>query len=833
MKRKIFLPIILTSLLLALFTIGVHGSAEQTDERYGRGTAFGNVAYAYDVIESAVMADDPSERIEFDSEKALKIDELRKAYALFKSDYPECFWIGTNYSYAHLENSEVIVAIEPHYAFSGDELSQARSAMREATDAILEDMPTDSDYAKALYLHDALAENTEYKMIGEHQTAYGALVSKKAVCAGYAAAYHLLLREAGISAWTVSGVSYDPSTNEEVAHAWNVVWLDGECLYTDVTWDDQGDELYHAYFNLSLDEIDDDHTVNESLFALPDCNHYGRGYFHANGCIITDSTTPKEAAKMFDTTKSGYRTAEVLYEGSAGFSAWIEENFEALYFALGGKSSPDARYATTTLGGEIHILILGNLPIMTHRVNVLLGDNVTLSGKALQEVTVKESITEITVTANSDSYFPTDYNVFTAEGITVLRVSYTELRIFGTPESSVTITLDSATKKQVLKIPTASFASTGADCGILSGLDVGAKYSIDGGTSWTAADGTSAVISSGVGIESGILVVNPGDNVTTLDSEIQSIALTESELIYTAISHSETSAGGDGRISGLSPLMEYKSEDGEWTPCNSDEITELAPGNYFVRIAASGTALASESLLVTVPSRTDTSVTGVTVTSLEIFLGDSENTVQFVINPEEAKNRTVYFTADNPEVLSVDSLTGRLTPISRGKATVTVTAQNGGISASAEISVSCRHIETSVSDEPRPDCRGSEVYYECALCGQFFDSQMREIDQIPKTHLYSSDMVHDKESHWHECACGERTSLEGHSFDDWESFDDDGEKKQKRSCEICGAEEIRKVPISEKILGFFKDNLLFFILGAAAIATAVTVILIVKKKMKN
>ena len=51
--------------------------------------------------------------------------------------------------------------------------------------------------------------------------------------------------------------------------------------------------------------------------------------------------------------------------------------------------------------------------------------------------------------------------------------------------------------------------------------------------------------------------------------------------------------------------------------------------------------------------------------------------------------------------------------------------------------------------------------------------------------------------------------------------------------EICGAEEIRKVPISEKILGFFKDNLLFFILGAAAIATAVTVILIVKKKMKN
>lgn len=833
MKKKIFLPAILTSVLFVLFSIRAQSSAEEPTERYGRGTAFGNVAYAYDLIESGVMAEEPSERIEFDSKKALTLDELREAYALFASDFPECFWLGTNYSYALLESSDVIVAIEPHYAFAGEELTEAKSAMREAINAILEDMPTDSDYGKALYLHDALAENTEYKMVGEHQTAYGALVSKKAVCAGYAAAYHLLLQEAGISAWTVSGVSYDPSSNQEVPHAWNVVWLDGVCLYTDVTWDDQGDELYHAYFNLSLEEIEDDHIVNDDVFTLPDCNHYGKGYFHNNGYIITDSTTPKEAAKMFDTTKYGFRTAEVIYDGDSGFSAWIEENFEDLYFAIGGKPSPDARYATTTLGREIHILILGNLPIMTHRVTVELGENVTFTGSLQQEVTVKDSITAITVTANSDSYFPTTYNVFTAEGITVLRVSYTELRILGTPESSVTITLDSATKKQILKTPAAAFIATGADCGTLSGLNVGAKYSTDGGATWTEVDGPSAVIESGVGCERGILVINPGDNVTTLDSEIQSITVTEAELTYTAISHSETSAGGDGRISGLSPLMEYSSDGRNWTPCNSDEITELTPGDYFVRVMATGTALASESLLVTVPAYTDSSVKGVTVASLEIFLGDTENTVRFVINPEGAKNRTVYFTSDNPKVLSVDSLTGKLTPLSRGRATVTVTTQNGGFGASAEIRVSCRHSDISASDEPRPDCRSGEVYYECLLCGQIFDSQEHEIDQIPKTHLYSNVTKHDKEEHWNECSCGERTNVESHAFDDWKDFAEGDEKMQKRSCEVCGAEEIRKVPISEKILGFFKDNLLFFILGAAAIATAVTVILIVKKKMKN
>ena len=63
--------------------------------------------------------------------------------------------------------------------------------------------------------------------------------------------------------------------------------------------------------------------------------------------------------------------------------------------------------------------------------------------------------------------------------------------------------------------------------------------------------------------------------------------------------------------------------------------------------------------------------------------------------------------------------------------------------------------------------------------------------------------------------------------------DDDGEKKQKRSCEICGAREIREVPITEKLLEFFKDNILFFVLGAAATAVIITVISVLKKKAKN
>ena len=65
--------------------------------------------------------------------------------------------------------------------------------------------------------------------------------------------------EAGITAWTVTGVSQKPGSSEQIPHAWNVVWLDADtCVYTDVTWDDQN-PVSHLYFGLTDAEIKKDH----------------------------------------------------------------------------------------------------------------------------------------------------------------------------------------------------------------------------------------------------------------------------------------------------------------------------------------------------------------------------------------------------------------------------------------------------------------------------------------------------------------------------------------------------------------------------------------------
>lgn len=78
-----------------------------------------------------------------------------------------------------------------------------------------------------------LTDNVKYvKIDGYDQTAYGALVNKKCVCAGYASAFLRLCRELGIECYYVAGTN-----SSGAGHAWNVVNFNGKYYYCDATWD--------------------------------------------------------------------------------------------------------------------------------------------------------------------------------------------------------------------------------------------------------------------------------------------------------------------------------------------------------------------------------------------------------------------------------------------------------------------------------------------------------------------------------------------------------------------------------------------------------------------
>lgn len=134
-----------------------------------------------------------------------------------------------------------------------------------------------SDYDKALFVHDLLVMNCEYDEetylkysldINDSSdmaySSYGCIVNRKAVCDGYARAYMLIMRRLGIECGYVHGTAVNSLVTGP--HAWNYIKLDDQYYMVDVTWDDPigGDntKIRRDYFCLSYKEMEKDHTID-------------------------------------------------------------------------------------------------------------------------------------------------------------------------------------------------------------------------------------------------------------------------------------------------------------------------------------------------------------------------------------------------------------------------------------------------------------------------------------------------------------------------------------------------------------------------------------------
>ena len=200
-------------------------------------------------------------------------EDIYWVFACVMDDYPEFFrydeLCNTSWDYydrSHPEDGYYklkIYQIETMADFN-EELSELDRAASE----FLADMPGyESEYDKALWVHDKLLDTVEYLSdekesngIMYSQTAYSALVRGTAVCEGYADAYSYLLRRCGICCLPIEGgvgsgdtydEAYKDASQAEACHTWNLVRLDGTWYETDVTWDDH-DYSKHSEYVLSL-----------------------------------------------------------------------------------------------------------------------------------------------------------------------------------------------------------------------------------------------------------------------------------------------------------------------------------------------------------------------------------------------------------------------------------------------------------------------------------------------------------------------------------------------------------------------------------------------------
>ncbi|MBQ6528594.1 MAG: leucine-rich repeat protein, partial [Clostridia bacterium] len=176
----------------------------------------------------------------------------------------------------------------------------------------------ESDYERALWLHDWLTAHACYDQSLTEYGPDGVLLKGCGLCDSYSKAYQMLLNEFGIPNHRQAG------TAGSVPHGWNVVKLDENWCHIDVTWDDppgstdpvSGEER-HTYFGLPGILIGTNHDYN----IVYSCDAWDNIYFVRYGLPSVYSRLIDE--KLAAQAAQGLETISV--DVSAGYcTSWSE-----------------------------------------------------------------------------------------------------------------------------------------------------------------------------------------------------------------------------------------------------------------------------------------------------------------------------------------------------------------------------------------------------------------------------------------------------------------------------------------------------------------------------
>lgn len=369
LKKLTVLFLTMLVVILSVPTVTVFANNDDIDMRYGRKQLGkmpngANMQTVYDELVTGCGQGLTEINIGIGGLNIDVVKDFETIFSLFYSDYPEYFWLNNGgYNVSYNQNS---IVVNPTYNLTGDQLENAKLLYNTKVNSFINDL-SGSDYDKAKTLHDRLINATEYQTSQNDQNAYGALVDGKAVCNGYARAYQHLLLEAGIPAWYVSGKSINPVTNITEGHAWNVVKLDNNWYYTDITWDDQSPTIYYEYFNVSSEQLLKDHQIDDFYKTLvpSTANSDAVNYYKKNSLVFDKYNQDK----FVQILKTNGLTAHIYIDGDVNkFFDSLDENLLSIGEQLGATGTFKVSYSSLTLKKAVVLNFLiedSKTPIIT------------------------------------------------------------------------------------------------------------------------------------------------------------------------------------------------------------------------------------------------------------------------------------------------------------------------------------------------------------------------------------------------------------------------------------------------------------------------------------
>ncbi len=257
----------------------------------------------YDMLRAGIAEG----KTEIPVEAVVPKEAFRDLYRAVFYDSPDFFWWngGVRYSY---NQYGCITKIKPDYNDLAADIPANKAAFDAALVKALADMwSLPDDVSRAKYAHDFLVDTVDYTYDMPHgQTAYGAVVDRKCVCAGYSRAFQYMMQKMGIRCAYILGISSSEAGSG--SHAWNIVELDGEFYAMDVTWDDplgaQPGSFCYDYFNTTDEAIAASHARTAPSDGLPAATGTADNFANAFG------------GSLFGTDFAAY--SGILPEGSAG-----------------------------------------------------------------------------------------------------------------------------------------------------------------------------------------------------------------------------------------------------------------------------------------------------------------------------------------------------------------------------------------------------------------------------------------------------------------------------------------------------------------------------------
>ncbi len=232
----------------------------------------------YDVLDSRLAGGDYRAEVPLTLEERDRAD--RDAFAACKAlrhDRPEYFFLGRKMTFFYCGGREGRLRMQILYTPA--EIETLKTTFRQKMLPLMAGTADKSLVQREELIYSRLARQLRYQNTRSEQehNLVGPMLASRGVCEGQNALLLYCLRRAGVTCVQVLGKGRAEN------HCWAMVWLNGEPVHCDVTWEKPGKGvMLYRYFNLTDEQIARDH----SGFAgqnLPACCTGTYSYYRLHG----------------------------------------------------------------------------------------------------------------------------------------------------------------------------------------------------------------------------------------------------------------------------------------------------------------------------------------------------------------------------------------------------------------------------------------------------------------------------------------------------------------------------------------------------------------------